>query len=303
MKVQAPSSVKALYLKLRAEAPAEEQLGEIPEVFRSSETQPAIELQVPVDSGVGSTTPTEPSTIGSPAPFIEASKSKRRGRKPIVLKISKADLLEQRWLKPATRVAEELRLSHSSLLQKCRNCGLGPFLPPENYWRSRKSGDPIVIPVEIQAVIAQLRAEAVCASELAVIPDEQPETKLNDAVPDQSLPPGPALTKSGREADSSFREIPFPALPRVAPAGLELRVWIAIGRFGGAFQHLRCGPSASYVDLAFGAQRLSGNTGDKRNVWAPTRAKPPPSGECVSFGQYIYIYIGLAELAAHYSPS
>jgi hypothetical protein len=299
IRVEVPPEIKALYMKLRAEATPEEQLGEIPEVFRTSETQTATELKKPVDMGGVSENPTEPATASESDRATESSSLNRRRRSYIILKISKGDLLEQRWLKPATRVAEELNISHSALLQKCRDLGLGPFLPPEEHWRSRKSGDPIIIPKDIQRVIAQLRAESVGAcEEMLVVIGEQLTANSIVAAQDRALQLAPAEPIPGGLDYRNVRRVPLPGNHRQVLASLGAKPCIEIGPFTRAPQRWRHGTSAIRVNLPILARRCP--VMDMRNLCAPARGRPSPPEAPSSCGPNIYT--GSADFPDHYSP-
>lgn len=136
IKVSIPTRIKRLYLTLYAEASAQDKPAEVPVIFRLTESELAGKEE-----------------LGQ----AETSEAQYADIQPIEWKISKAKLLEMCWQGPATRVAEELHVPVKTIYRESKD--LKSFLPPENYWRSRKSGDLIVIPDHVKQYIAKLRAE------------------------------------------------------------------------------------------------------------------------------------------------
>jgi hypothetical protein len=171
IKVEATPEAKALYAMLRAEATPEEALLEIPKVFRTSEPSVTAAVDEPQRASANN------------------NEQSQTGRGRIALKFSIAELLEELWRNPRTRVAERYKIPSSTLSQKIRKLGLSPYLPPEDHWQNRKSGDPVSIPERIQTVIARFRAEDNgCSKELSRKPAQDSAETVPVQQPSSSSP-------------------------------------------------------------------------------------------------------------------
>lgn len=299
IKVQVPAAIIALYVKLRAEASSEEKLGEIPEVFRTSESETTDGADKPAVMADNCENAAALAEVSKLERTTEIPKLNRKGRQRVILKISKADLLEQRWLKPATRVAEDLHLSHSALLQKCRDWGLGPFLPPEEFWRSRKSGDPIIIPQEIQRILAQLRAASSGdCQEMIVVIGEQRAANVIDAIQHKGLPAISAVEPPANGDNLECQVIRFPGPRRPDPPSRALNSCVGGGTYARGAPHGRHGWRADLMNVPFAAPHLSVRC--KRRLCVAARGSPSRRGEPEGFDPIIYS--GFTELSDHYYP-